>query len=297
MNGACVLAKPGSLTYSFGDFECIATDGTNVYFTAANVNGAGGSAILYVPTTGGTVTQLPGGAGMRGAGLVVYGNFIYWADYGAGKIFETPLAGQSGSTRTVVPGLTQPIRVAVDANNVYWTSKIGAGAATKANGTSLWTSNQTGGSAWGLTVDATDLYYADPTLSEIVQVKIASGLGIVIAPNQTHARGLFGDASNLYWTNMGGAVMMSPKSAIAPVAIVQGQTNPQELTVDTSATPAQVYWANVSPTGSVAKAPASSGATATVIAPNQASAQCVAVDSASVYWAVYGGTQIMKAPK
>jgi hypothetical protein len=58
-----------------------------------------------------------------------------------------------------------------------------------------------------------------------------------------------------------------------------------------------VYWGDVSATGDVSKAPATAGSTATVVASKQASVQCVAVDSTSVYWAVYGGTQILKAPK
>jgi hypothetical protein len=297
MNGACVLAQPGSLTYKFGDFECITTDATDVYFMATAVNGTTGSQILYVPITGGTVQQLAGTAGTRGSGLVEYGQFIYWADYQAGTILESPKAGQTGTTRTVVTGLTQPIRVAVDATNVYWTSTAGAGAANKLTGVVLWTKNQTGGRAWGLTVDATDLYYTDPTLGSVVQIGIATGTPTVFAANQTGARGLFGDTTSVYWTTSSGNVMMSPKATANPVSIVTGQTNPQEMAVDVGVTPEVAYWANVSMTGSISKADAKAGSTATVVAPNQAQAQCVAVDATSVYWAVYGGTQILKAPK
>jgi hypothetical protein len=294
---ACVLAQPGSITYTFGDFECITTDGTNVYFMASSVNGAAGSDILYVPTSGGAITQLPGATGMRGAGLVEYGNFIYWADYAAGKIMETPKAGQTGATRTVVQGLTNPLRVAVDANNVYYTSKNGTGAAQKASGTSMWSTIQPGGAPWGLTVDATNAYYTDRMNGAVVQVDIGTGTPTVIVPNQAGARGLFGDATTLYWTTSSGNVMMSAKAAINPMLIVQGQSNPQELTVDVGAAQSEVYWADVGPMGNVSKAPAVSSSAATVLAPNQASAQCVAVDATSVYWAVYGGTQILKAAK
>jgi hypothetical protein len=297
MNGACVLAQPGNTTYKFGDFECITTDATNVYFMATAINGGTGSQILYVPTAGGTVQLLAGTVGMRGAGLVEYGQFIYWADYQAGTILESPKAGQTGMTRTVVQGLTNPIRVAVDATNVYWTSNVGAGAAVKATGTILWTKNQTGGKAWGLTIDATNLYYTDPTLGEVVQIAIATGTPKVFAPSQMGARGLFGDTNSIYWTTSAGDVMMSPKAMANPVPIVQGQTNPQEMVVDVSVSPEVAYWANVGMTGSVSKANAVANSTPTVIAPNQAFAQCVAVDSTSVYWAVFGGTQIMKAPK
>jgi sugar lactone lactonase YvrE len=297
VNGACVLAMPGSITYHFGDFQCITTDSTNVYFMASAINGATGSGILYVPIGGGTVQILPNSAGSRGAGLVEYGNFIYWADYMAGTIMETPTAGQPGTTRTVVSGLTQPLRVAVDANHVYWTSSGGAGAANKATGVISWVSMQPGSRPWGLTIDTTNLYYADVMLGEIVQATLGNGTQTVFAMNQTGARGLVGDANNVYWTTSSGDVMMSAKATSNPTAIVTGQTNPQEMAIDTSVTPAEVYWVNVSPTGDVSKAPAMANATATVIAPNQASGQCVAVDSTSVYWAVYGGTQILKAPK
>lgn len=296
-SGACVLAQPGNTTYAFGDFECLTTDGTDVYFMAANVNGGGGSNILYVPNNGGTVVVLPGTKGMRGAGLVAYGNYVYWADYNAGTINETPKAGMMGSTRPVVSGLTQPLRVAVDATNVYWTGTGGAGAANKTTGTPLWTFNQQGGRPWGLATDASDVYYTDPMLGEVVRIAIATGVPKVIAPTQTGARGLFGDANNIYWTTSSGNVMMSGKAAINPVAIVQGQTNPQELVVDQTVAPAEAYWVNVGATGNVSKAPAMSNAMATVLQPNQKSGQCVAVDSTSVYWAVFGGTQILKAAK
>jgi hypothetical protein len=91
--------------------------------------------------------------------------------------------------------------------------------------------------------------------------------------------------------------MMSSKSTVSPVAIVQGQTNPQDVVVDVSVTPEVAYWANAGMTGTVAKANATASSTATVIAPNQAWTQCVALDATSVYWANYGGTQILKAPK
>jgi hypothetical protein len=69
------------------------------------------------------------------------------------------------------------------------------------------------------------------------------------------------------------------------------------MAVDDSVTPNQVYWGDVNAAGNISKAPAQGGATATVIAPNQAASQCVAVDATSVYWAVYAGTQILKAAK
>jgi hypothetical protein len=296
-NGACVLAMPGNITYKFGDFECITTDGTDVYFMATMVNGTAGSQILYVPTGGGTVQQLAGTNGQRGAGLVTYGNFVYWADYQAGTILESPKVGQTGTTRTVVTGLTNPIRVAVDATNVYWTSGIGAGAADKTTGQVAWTSNQTGGKAWGLAIDATDLYYTDQVLGLVVKVAIASGTPSIFAPNQMGARGLFGDASSIYWTTSSGDVMMATKSPIMPALIVANQTNPQELVVDVTQSPEVAYWMNVGPMGSVSKANATLNSTATVVAANQPSGQCIAVDSTSVYWAVYGGTQILKAAK
>jgi hypothetical protein len=300
-NSGCVLAQPGTLTYTFGDFECIATDGINVYFTAANVNSAGGSDILYVPTGGGTVTQLPSSMGMRGAGLTVYGNFVYWADYAAGKILETPKAGQSGSTRTVISGLTNPLRVAADTANVYWSSKVGAGAVSRTLATTAttpaWSANQTGGSAWGLTIDGANVYYTDPTLGDVVQLDIATGMPVSVTPCQPGSKGLASDANNIYWTTSSGNVVMSAKPTITPTVIAQGQPNPQEITVGGGVTPPVVYWADVGPGGSVNKAPAVSSASVNVVAPAQAAVQCVAVDSTSVYWATYGGTQILKAPR
>jgi hypothetical protein len=264
---------------------------------AANVNGGGGSDILYVPTGGGMVARVPGSGGTRGAGLITYGNYIYWADYSAGRIYETPKPGVMGATRTVVPGLTQPLRVAVDSTSVYWTSHVGIGAADKTNGQIAWSNNLQGGQPWGLAIDATDIYYTDVVLNAIMRAPIATGTIKSIVSNQASPRGLFGDATNIYWTTSTGNVMMSAKATINAVPIVQGQTNPQEIVVDQTVAPAEAYWVDVSMTGNVSKAPAMSNSMPTVIAPNQRSGQCVAVDATSVYWAVYGGTQILKAPK
>jgi hypothetical protein len=296
-NYACVLAQPGTATYTFNDFSCIATDGTNVYFTASNVNGTMGSDVLYVPSGGGAVQVLGGTNGTRAAGVTTFGDFVYWADYSLGWILEAPKPGVTGSTRVVVKGLTQPIRVAVDATAVYWTSTIGAGAAEKSTGTVLWTTNQTGGQAWGLTIDSASLYYADPALGEVVRVNLTTGAAAVAVPNQPGVRGLFGDTSNLYWTTTSsGDVMMSAKSPINPITIVQGQASPREIAVDQTVAPSEVYWVDVSTTGDVSKAAATGGATAGVVAPNQQLGECLAVDATSVYWNVVGG-QILKAPK
>jgi hypothetical protein len=296
-NDACVVAQQGQVTFTLADQSCITTDGTNVYFTAGNFQGTTQSGVLWVPVGGGGVTQLEAGA--RGAGLTVYGNFIYWADFSAGTIYETPKPGATGSTRTVVQGLTQPVRVAVDANNVYWTSSAGAGAAQKTTGTILWSSNQTGGQAWGLTIDASNLYYTDPTLGEVVRVSLASHSASVAVPNQTGARGLFGDTDNIYWTTSAGTVMASPKATINPITIVQGQTNPRELAIDATVTPEEAYWADVSTSGNVSKAPATSGATAQIVAPNQQAVHCIAVDSTGVYWLAQtsGGAQVLRAAR
>jgi outer membrane protein assembly factor BamB len=297
-NGGCTLVQAGSgVTFSFDDFSCLAVDSTNVYFTAIGLSSMGPSGLLYVPTAGGAVHVLAGGATIA-VGPAIYGNYVYWADKTAGKLYETPLPGQSGSTRTVVTGINAPLSVAVDANNVYWTSTGGAGAANKSTGTTLWTTNQPAGSAWNLVVDATDVYYTDPTAGAVVKVPIATGSPTVIAPNQTNARGIASDGTNIAWSMPpSGKIVETTKASPGTTPTLTGLTTPWSLAFDTSVSPSVLYWSQESgTTGNISKA--ALGATAPVIvAPNQALPECVVVTGNEIYWNVHNGTQLLKAAK
>jgi hypothetical protein len=297
-NGGCLLAKPGpGFMYTFNDFSCLAVDATNVYFTAVGLSASGPSGILYVPQSGGAVTALAGGA-TNAVGPTTYGGFVYWADRPAGKIYETPAPGQAGTTRTVVSGLNQPVNLAVDANNIYWTSTGGAGAADKATGTTKWTTNQPSGSPWGITIDATDVYYTDPMANAVVKVSIATGTPTVIASSQTKARGITSDATNLAWSMPpSGVIILTQKASPMSTPLISGVTSPWSLALDSSTSPSVLYWGQQTMMGTVSKSTIGTSPATTTIAPSQTFATCVALAGNSVYWLTNGGTQLLKAPK
>jgi len=78
--------------------------------------------VNQVPLTGGVPTQIWTSPTMPSnvIDLATDGTNLYWTDFAAGNVYSMPIAG--GAVTTMATGITNPLTIAVDSTNVYFTS-------------------------------------------------------------------------------------------------------------------------------------------------------------------------------
>jgi hypothetical protein len=181
---------------------------------------------------------------------------------------DRPVANRcvTGGTNALVPtiiacGPGLPTRLAVDSVNLYWTDQQRGAVVFKAP-------HAGGGpvplayddaAAVGLAVDATYVYYTQPSRSRVMRVPIAGG------PAQAVAAGLdsptylaLGDAPDgpsLYWTGgvangSGTITKMSLAVGAKPETLIDGQSKPRALAVQDGF----IYWTDLVD-GTILRAP------------------------------------------
>jgi hypothetical protein len=211
-------------------------------------------------------------------------------------------------------GESNPVSIAVDANNVYWTDEYGGGPrgfavvkAPLAGGSP--TVLAVGQAPSGLVVDDTYVYWTDQLAGTVTKTPISGGTSITLASGDVAGQplqpsGIAQDAGNLYFESpygpTQGLILSVPKTGGSPTIIASGQPYPNwGIAVDATS----VYWVNngtnpLYADSAVMKAPLMGGgapiALATypfVYAPNG-----LALDGENVYWTNSNGT-VMKVPK
>ncbi len=247
---------PQTIAVGGGGVNYIAIDATSVYF-ANQYSGQ----VMKAPLDGDggqTVTLATVNTAAGAAGVAVDAVNVYWTNLDYGTVEAVPIGG--GSATTLASGLTFPILITLDAQNVY-------------------------------------VPCGDGTIHAIPKAGGDGGVGSVIVSGQgtDGISGIAVDGQHVYWsTNAAdGGIFEAPLGGGSPTQLVGSQNQAGSLAIDTS----HVYWVtSQNPGGIVAMAPITGGATVT-LATGQTQANGIVVNSTDVFWSDFAFGQVLQIVK
>lgn len=161
-------------------------------------------------TAGGTVERLVSGR-VHPRGVTLDANSIYWAEQGTGFWGDPKLDGNvmkltlgEAIPVALVANVQAPLAVAVDANNVYYSTVGGVYKVPLVGGEP--TVLATGQSQpVNVAVDATNVYWTNEYDGSLMRVPVDGGKApVALARGQSYGVGLALDATNVYWITQDG---------------------------------------------------------------------------------------------
>jgi hypothetical protein len=146
------------------------------------------------------------------------------------------------------------------------------------------------GEASYLAVDASTVFWTEPTTGRVMAVPIAGGPSRVIAEHQGNPKGLAVHEDWLFWTTgTAGTIVKARRSGADRAVVVSGENNPSALAIHDGF----LYWANYGmlphyyvPDGSIARMPLGGGSISILASGRERGfrAALLAVTSTHVYW-------------
>lgn len=286
------------------------TNGTKYYFRVAAVSAGavvGNLSAEVGVTPHAAVAAVPYWLGITaGVGQVT----LTWTAE-TGVVKKAPLAG--GAATTLASGLSNPVGIAADAANVYWTEQnstsTGRGAVRKVPiagpacaGTACTALATSLNNPQYIALDAANVYFTElgsfDTVSgmrksdgTVNKVPVGGGAVTQLATALNGPQTISVDAANVYWTESANSVAGAgyiKKAPIAPGAsqtLVSGLSGSQNIALDST----DVYfWSGY---GALSKI-AIGGGNAVEVTSGMSGTQPQAIDAANVYWTenTNGGT-------
>lgn len=296
-NGQC---QPVELANGLRSPNDIATDGTNVYWTAWSAAFGG---VFSVPVNGGALNQLTTTSDTYG--ITTDGTNIYYTQYlTSGSVYNVPTGG--GSPVLMAMGQGRPTSVSAAGGYVFFANPYTGNISKSLNdgSTNVTVVAASQGAPPGVVADDSYVYWTcgcTSTTSGISRAPIGGGAPAVLAMNQAFPLNITMDANNVYWTNQGstmmgdGSVMMAAKSGAQVLTVATAQDKPYDIAVNDK----YIYWTTNVAGGSVMAAPLGGG-TPIVLVSGQNYPRGITTDAVAIYWTNAGtGTDgsIMKLAK
>ena len=266
-------------------------DAANVYWT--NTGPGGQIKKCALAGCGGTPTALAVGLASPNAVLAA-GTDVFWTNFGGFTLMKCAVGGCNfaPTTLTTVSASGNSFgRLASDGVTLFF-SDGGNGtvrscplAGCAGAGPTVLAMSQD--NPWGITVDATNLYWVNDAATGSVVTCPKTGCGtsnsllVTLANGQSGARTMAIDANSTYWvTQTAGTVMKCQKTGCAqiPTVLASGLTNPKGVAVDDT----WVYFTE--PNANAVKKVPKNGGSVVLVAGNQQMPFNVAVDGKWIYW-------------
>ncbi len=228
----------------------VSVDSSAIYYEV-EVSGSGTS-ILSVPIAGGTPTTLAGGQSSALC-IAVANDTVYWATEDLyGEVYSLPVAG--GFPTMLAENQPSPIAVLAEGSAIYWVNTNGSGAVMRydlagSEATTIiaqsWPS--------GVAVDSENIYWTTMpngayggTNGQVFSLPLSGGSPATLASNLVTPRPIVQYGQSLYWAEWGagqgrGAIATVPVGGGTVITLAPGQGFPNAMTLSGN----NLLWVNL----------------------------------------------------
>ncbi len=236
-----------------------------------------GAAEACVPLPSGLVTLAP--AQNFPYTLVAAGGSVFWTNASSGQVMRASPDGCS--IVPVASGQVEPIGLAVDSANVYFTSD-GAVLSVAIDGGTVATLATNQAAPYMLTVNAGIVYWTNDVEGSGSIWAWADDAAAPFATNQNYPGNLVAIPSGVYWGTYDGNVVVAPLDGGAVATIASGQLTPRFLASDG----VNVFWTDTTAGNVLQMNP--DGGEPIALASGQANPNGIATDGTNVYFTNQG---------
>jgi hypothetical protein len=238
-------------------------------------------------------------------GLAVGPTNVYWDNTmsgvpaPAGTINSISIDG--GNPTVLASAQPDPIVLAADNTNLYWTDGSGVVKTMHVGGGGIATIASGQDNPYFVVVDANNVYWDTFNDGTVMSAPILGGTPVTLATGQLHPASLAVTATHVYWAGdtsiaifrvpIGGGTVETLVAGGPPDAAYAGGG-------DIAVNATHLYWTQpgATPTTGTVMAIPLDGGSPTTLASDQDGPGAIALDATNVYWVTYNGGTVMALP-